>query len=434
VEDTLMDLTQNLWERFGFRDNPYDTRALSLSSDSLLPIEEAYVDRDDTSEESRIMTNFFRNPGGGRIVVEGDVGVGKTTFVNYHRYRWETEAQDKLLTPSSEISVQVNWSAEDFLVASLGALVNRLLLLKGKKWVDKQPVVAEAAALTRVHIERNLELSGTLTILGTGGGGGARRGRDATIPEVSITQLVDYLNGFIRIIKKLGYAGATLHFNNLELLTTRGDEEVRRFFDDIRDTLQTNGYYFVFVGSNGLFQRVIVPTERVRSIFFGLPVHLRTLSLKEVLRVLDTRYRLLAHDSKKWISPVGNELIGYLYTLYGGRIRFIMDSIGRLVSHVPASLPGTISDELAKDLLGRLARQKAIALTTQREFKLLEVAARLGEFTNSKLSEGSGMQKQNVNRALKKLLDLSLVRMRQDEDGGEAYAVVDEMRLLGGGQ
>ena len=358
-----MDLTQNLWERFGFRDNPYDTRALSLSSDSLLPIQKAYIGRDDASEESQVITNFFRNPGGGRIVVEGDVGVGKTTFVNYHRYRWETEAKDKLLTPSSEVSVQVNWTAEDFLVASLGALVNRILLLKGKKWVEKQPVVSEAAALTRVHIERSLELSGSLTILGTGGGGGARRGRDATIPEVPVTQLVDYLNEFIKLVKTLGYAGATLHFNNLELLTTRGDEEVKRFFD-IRDILQTRGYYFVFVGSSGLFQRIIVPTERVRSIFFGLPVHLRTLTLEEVLQVLDTRYRLLAHDISKWIPPVSHELIEYLYGLYGGRIRFIMDSIGRLVSHVPESLPGTISDELAKDLLTRLARQRATSLTT----------------------------------------------------------------------
>ena len=428
-----MDLTQNLWERFGFRDNPYDTRALSLSSDSLLPIQKAYIGRDDASEESQVITNFFRNPGGGRIVVEGDVGVGKTTFVNYHRYRWETEAKDKLLTPSSEVSVQVNWTAEDFLVASLGALVNRILLLKGKKWVEKQPVVSEAAALTRVHIERSLELSGSLTILGTGGGGGARRGRDATIPEVPVTQLVDYLNEFIKLVKTLGYAGATLHFNNLELLTTRGDEEVKRFFDDIRDILQTRGYYFVFVGSSGLFQRIIVPTERVRSIFFGLPVHLRTLTLEEVLQVLDTRYRLLAHDISKWIPPVSHELIEYLYGLYGGRIRFIMDSIGRLVSHVPESLPGTISDELAKDLLTRLARQRAASLTTQREYELLEAAARLGVFTNSQLTAKTGAQKQNVNRALKKLLDMNLVRIHQDEEGGEAYAIVDEMRLLSRG-
>ena len=126
-----MDLTQNLWERFGFRDNPYDTRALSLSSDALLPIAKAFIGRGDSSEESKVMTNFFRNPGGGRIVVEGDVGVGKTTFVNYHRFLWETEAKDRLLTPSSEISVHIDWTPEDFLVAALGSLVNRLLLLKG---------------------------------------------------------------------------------------------------------------------------------------------------------------------------------------------------------------------------------------------------------------------------------------------------------------
>lgn len=69
-------------------------------------------------------------------------------------------------------------------------------------------------------------------------GGGARRSRDATIPEISVAQLVDYFSGFVGVAKKLGFAGVTLHFNNLELLITRGDEEVRRFFDDVRDILQ----------------------------------------------------------------------------------------------------------------------------------------------------------------------------------------------------
>ncbi len=37
-----MELTQNLWERYGFRDNPFDTRALSLSPGSLLSVAEAF--------------------------------------------------------------------------------------------------------------------------------------------------------------------------------------------------------------------------------------------------------------------------------------------------------------------------------------------------------------------------------------------------------
>ena len=42
------------------------------------------------------------------------------------------------------------------------------------------------------------------------------------------------------------------------------------------------------------------------------------------------------------------------------------------------------------------------------------------------------MQKQNVSRALKKLLDLGLVRIGLDSDGNDVYVVADEMRLLGG--
>jgi hypothetical protein len=88
-EDANMDfvLTQNLWERYGFRDNPFDTRALSLSPGSLLSVADAFVGRAMTSPESNLMTNFLRSSGGGRVVVEGDVGVGKTTFVNYHLKR-----------------------------------------------------------------------------------------------------------------------------------------------------------------------------------------------------------------------------------------------------------------------------------------------------------------------------------------------------------
>lgn len=83
-----VELTQNLWERYGFRDNPFDTRALSMSPGSLLSVAEAFVGRGMNSTESKLITNFFRSTGGGRVVVEGDIGVGKTTFVNYHRYLW----------------------------------------------------------------------------------------------------------------------------------------------------------------------------------------------------------------------------------------------------------------------------------------------------------------------------------------------------------
>jgi len=55
-------LTQSLWERYGFRDNPPDTRTLSLSPGSLLTVADAFVGRAMTSPESNLVTNVVQRP------------------------------------------------------------------------------------------------------------------------------------------------------------------------------------------------------------------------------------------------------------------------------------------------------------------------------------------------------------------------------------
>jgi hypothetical protein len=56
-----MELMQNLWERYGFRDNAFDTRALSLSPGSLLSVAEAFVGRGMGATESKLMTEECGN-------------------------------------------------------------------------------------------------------------------------------------------------------------------------------------------------------------------------------------------------------------------------------------------------------------------------------------------------------------------------------------
>ena len=107
-------LSQNVWKVYGLRDNPFSTKALSTSN-GLLPIAKAFVGRSLESLESERFINILRNPGGACLVVEGEIGVGKTTFVNYHRYLWEHEAEDKLLSPLVEIGISPQWTLKDFL-------------------------------------------------------------------------------------------------------------------------------------------------------------------------------------------------------------------------------------------------------------------------------------------------------------------------------
>ncbi len=427
-----MELTQNLWERFGFRDNPFDTRALSLSSNALLPITKAFVGRGMDSKESLVMTNFFRNPGGGRVVVEGDVGVGKTTFVNYHRYLWEKEAKDKLLTPASEISVFSNWTAQEFLVSALGSLVNRFMLLKGEEWVHKHKLLSKVASLTHVYIERNLQMSGNLMLFGFGGGGGFGRERQIHTPNVATPQLLDYLTQLGDVIRKEGFCGAILHFDNLELISYRDPQGLRNFFDEIRDLLQTPGFYFVFVAPTGFFQEIIVPLERVRSIFFGQPIYLPPLTLEEVLEVIHRRYELLAIDSDRWIPPVSDDLIKYLYKLYDGKIRFIMDSVGNIVSHMPETFPGTVPDEVARAILVKLAREKVERLLTRTEVNVLMGAVQAEEFTNTALAERTKKMKQNIAKYINRFLELHLIYPVRKEGRQAFYRIAEDLRILRG--
>lgn len=67
------ELIQNIWSRYGFRGNPFDTAALSTSAGALLPVSKAIVGRDMESTESKMLLGVLRSTGGGRAVVAAHV-------------------------------------------------------------------------------------------------------------------------------------------------------------------------------------------------------------------------------------------------------------------------------------------------------------------------------------------------------------------------
>ncbi len=425
-------LTQNLWERFGFRDNPYDTRALSLSKESALSVAEAFVGRGPKSDEWQLATNFLRNPGGGCAAVEGDVGVGKTTFVNFHRYVWEIEAETKLLTPASEISVQRDWGVRQLLLNILGALAGRLALNLGSKAAARDDLLTEVSALTGVLVRESFDVSAGINILGSGASGGRASSTVIHRGEVSDTILKQYFDRLLARVRKAKFAGVILHLNNLELLAREDPSQLSRFFDETRDILQTQHVYFFFVGYTGMFQEIIVPIERVRSIFFGHPIHLPPLSKQDVLRAVKLRYKLLALTKNKWIAPVDDELVDQLYDIFSGKIRFIMDSIATLVMRLPEGVTSTISAETARVMLQNLTRERLRAVLTEAEQTVLMAAAEQGRFTNSSLAQATRKSKQNIVKYLKRLGELNFVYSTGKSGRSVYYETSPELALLRG--
>lgn len=425
-----MELTQNLWERYGFTGNPYDTKALSLSKAAPLSVQDAYIPRAESGTTADLITNFLRNPGGGRIVVEGDQGVGKTTFVNYHRQRWETAAKHRLLSPALELEMQANWNEKDLLINLLASLSSRIRLEMNGKAFMKEDLLREITALVGVQIEETGGFNATLSILGTGAGAGRTKGKAIKVGEVTNDLLRQYFRRLVEYVMNNGYSGVIFHLDNFDKLGVREPGKLKAFFESVRDVLQEPGVYFVFVGTTGLFQKVIVSLPRVRSIFFDTPIHLEPLSITEVKMVMGRRYRLLVAPGKEWITPVTDEVVENLYMIFEGRIRYIMNSITSMISHLPDSYAQPIAMNQAISMLQGIAHSEISRVLKGAEQEVFLEAAKLSCFTNSELGSQVSRSKQLIQKYLKNWLGLNLVSRSEKTGRKQFYRVEPRFAVL----
>ena len=92
-----------------------------------------------------------------------------------------------------------------------------------------------------------------------------------SIGDLTTQHLRSYFSRLIKKVREQQLAvRVSFHFDNLDLLAQDCPDQLRRFFEETRDILQEPNVYFIFVGYKGMFQQIIVPSERVRSVFLTL--------------------------------------------------------------------------------------------------------------------------------------------------------------------
>jgi Fic family protein len=139
---------------------------------------------------------------------------------------------------------------------------------------------------------------------------------------------------------------------------------------------------------------------------------------------------LLALHKDHFIRPVDDALLSYLYRLYDGKMRFILDAVTSIVTNLPPAASETLDMATAKTFLAQLALDRVKRELTRREGEILQAAIGLGLFTNAELARTLKVKPPNVTKYLNALMDRRFIYPHHREGRQIFYCASEDVRIL----
>ncbi|OLD55945.1 hypothetical protein AUI46_02890 [archaeon 13_1_40CM_2_52_13] len=412
----MTSLDQGVWQHFGFRSNPLDPRPLSVSHQD----RELMVGRD---QENRKFAALSSNDHG-VIIVEGNIGVGKTSFVNAAQY----DLSKRGFLPSHQtIEVRENMEPSNLVLSALSNLVYSLELAKGRDANMKDLSLREGKQLVANTVKGGW--GGQLSILGTGGGV-QRQETIEQAPTIIINTALQKLDKWIeRAKEKFSYRAGIVVINNLDRLL---DQELVELLNRARDVaLLRPNILWTLIGKVGTFTTIEGQARRVSEIITGQPILLNPLSLEKIHEAIHVRVNKFA-ARKEARFPLESRFIDLLYEVSQGEIRFIFKRLTDIVYEVVAELPSVdmIPSDLAFKVLTKLAEQRLSQLPlTESDKRMLQNMAqhpfRIKDYKEFKLSSQQAL----LNR-VRRLQKMELLQSERRDAKMVIYRTVADVNIV----
>jgi hypothetical protein len=294
-------LLSSLWEPFGLRSSPFFQDELSPTAPDH-PVT-LFVGR--AEERTRIVRRFLSDPKS-HTIIQGDPGVGKTSFVN----RLKADAAEYgIVSYEQPIRITSDTTRQTLIADTLRTLV-RIRASAGRPTDD-------AFWSRTVRLLEGADLTGG-GVSGWGFGGAISRGYVA--PQAPPDSLFEHLGEALRRNHEDAGRPVLLHVNNLENLTSDGMRSTAQLLLDLRDYLQLDGAHWVFVGTTGVDEGISRVHKQVSGIFSEAET-LAHLNSAEIAQMLALRYEHLTVPGASAIPPIVPTDGATLYTLYAGDLR-----------------------------------------------------------------------------------------------------------------
>jgi hypothetical protein len=367
--------------------------------------------------------------------VEGEPGVGKTTFIN----RLKTElAHHGVLTHSEPVRVTPSMQPWDFIAEVLKVLLQihatsqavgsegpRGMLRRGLQTVQDETGLKDSAAFWR-RISRLIAGEDSIAI----GVAGVSRERVRIPAEVKVS-LMDELGEALRHLAGSDGRRILIHVNNLETLSATDTASAALMFQGLRDAFLFDGGHWLFVGTTGIGDSLFRATQQVGSII-GAETRLGPLAADEVAEMLRRRYEYLRLDSvsDSLVSPIAPDVGASLCGRFHGHLRAFLALASRAVQRSAIASPGKPLSEA--DVIA-LMQADYMATVMKRvsgaDFGHLEVTVggrhAASEFRVKDIAAAAGITTASASASIRRMLAVGVIALTRSEGRSNYYQVRD---------
>jgi hypothetical protein len=411
----------NLWTAYGLRSSPYFQDPLDPIEGAVHPIR-LFVGRREAVE--RLLTRIASNEGS-RGVIEGQAGVGKTTFIQYVKSR--ATQPPRSVSHARHIRVTSGMTYEGFGTEVLKTVLATLTANLGERALRRKPAIVAAEKLVIEREKR--DWSAGVSAFGVGASIGTSS--SARAPVFPPTEFHEVLQGLIDAAKSLGVEAILVHVDNLENLGEADLDGARQLFRDIRDYLLVPGIHYLLAATSGFQREVLAHYPQVLSIFPDALV-LEPLSPEEVISLLEKRYRYLKIPGRPLTPPVSEEAIRDLDGSFQGDLRGMLNSLNDACEALLGAARGRplalerITPALAPTYRSRLERD----LTPSTFAHLVAIARGAGPlFRQTDLTKLLGITAGRINQLFRDLEPARAIRLVATQGRSKLYGLTGYARI-----
>jgi intracellular sulfur oxidation DsrE/DsrF family protein len=361
------------------------------------------------SQQIKFLSDLLSNKS--VIILEGEIGVGKTSMGNYVRH-----SKEDFFSPLLEVPCKPKWDNDTFMGIVLAAIVKEII---GKDFVHKK------IKKNKLIQELNEKFSDIkLASLGITGAGFGFSTSSSISRSTIINQtiLIHYLMSVGELLQKT-YNRATpmiIQVNNLDIAYGFEKDDLILFFNDIRDTLQIPYISWVICGNEGLGNFIQKNIPRVGQITNSV-VTVDPLSFGEILKAFELRIK---KNQMKGRLPIEENLLKYIYDISNGSFREILNIVYQLlVKYYNEPLVKVITMEHARFFFNDLEKHRVERLKKSSiQYPVFQAILSHPGITQSELSKLVKKQQANVSRVTRELEADGYITIKRKSRSNYYYA------------